>query len=192
MRRPAFAAFCSLLLVLSMFPLKAQAYNQNDLNLVLMEADCSGCDLSNANLTGVTLMTEAPNGSLRGMDLTNANLSGAILVQANMSQAILTGTNLTNANLSGAYLNQVHAESANFTGANLTGANLSGPSTFVNCSFTGAVMGQTSRVQILLPASPGSTCPVQIFPMRTSSGTISATPISPERPSTGPISPEQI
>lgn len=56
---------------------------------------CAGCDLSNADLQGVSAL---------GGDLTGANLGGANLYRAVLRAADLTGANLDGANLSGANL----------------------------------------------------------------------------------------
>ncbi len=67
---------------------------------------CSGCDLSKAQLGGIV----APKAKLANANLTDANLYGAKLAGADLTGAILTGANLEMADLSGA------------TGAVLSGA----------------------------------------------------------------------
>ncbi len=86
------------------------AFEQADLIRVKALYRCPGCDLSDANLTGVNL-TYA--------DLSKANLSGANLAGVQLGQANLSGANLAGADLTGAKLYM-----ANLTGATLSGARL--------------------------------------------------------------------
>ena len=61
------------------------AFDQTQLDKLLREVRCEGCDLTGANLAG-------------------ANLTGAKLAGANLSGTHLTATNLSGADLSGARL----------------------------------------------------------------------------------------
>jgi uncharacterized protein YjbI with pentapeptide repeats len=88
----------------------ARAFEQADVIRVKALYRCPGCDLSDANLTGVNLAYA---------DLSKANLSRANLAGVQLGQAKLTGANLTGADLTGARLYM-----ANLTGANLTGARM--------------------------------------------------------------------
>ncbi len=88
----------------------ASAFEQADLIRVKAIYRCPGCDLSDANLTGINLAYA---------DLSKANLSRANLAGVQLGQAKLIGANLAGADLTGARLFM-----ANLTGANLSGARL--------------------------------------------------------------------
>ncbi|MBV8885718.1 MAG: pentapeptide repeat-containing protein [Chroococcidiopsidaceae cyanobacterium CP_BM_RX_35] len=111
--------------------------NTLDLQKLLKDKKCIGCDLSNVNVTNTNLS----GADLAGANLTGANLSGANLTGADLTDIILnkskrfesnkrqvnfTNANLTGANLTGANLTGVNLTGANLTAANLTGANLAG------------------------------------------------------------------
>lgn len=82
---------------------------------LLDDNSCYGCDLTDANLSGESL----DSADLEGAILINAILSGADLEQANLKGADLRGANLRDADLSEADLYK-----ANLSGADLTGAKL--------------------------------------------------------------------
>jgi hypothetical protein len=84
---------------------------------LLETKECSGCDLSRANLSWADLSFAI---------LVNANLMGANLKGANLSGADLTRANLNQADLSSANLNQAFLTSANLDQTNLTGASTNG------------------------------------------------------------------
>ncbi len=88
----------------------SHAFKQADLERVRAIYRCPGCDLSDANLTGINLAYA---------DLSKANLARANLAGVQLGQANLSGANLTGADLTGAKLYM-----ANLTGANLSGARL--------------------------------------------------------------------
>ena len=86
--------------------------------------NCSGKDLSGADLTGR---------DLTGIDFTQANLVGANFERADLARANLVGADLSEANLIGADLSEANLTGADFytdyarlSGADLTGANLKG------------------------------------------------------------------
>jgi hypothetical protein len=59
-------------------------------------------------------------------NLSEANLTGTNLIKAALQYASLSGANLQNANLSGANLQNANLKGANLQNANLSGANLQG------------------------------------------------------------------
>ncbi|MBE9114041.1 pentapeptide repeat-containing protein [Nodosilinea sp. LEGE 07298] len=86
----------------------------------LSGANLSGADLSSTNLSGADLSsTNLSGANLNCAELRYANLSGADLRYANLS-----GADLRQANLSGADLNCALLVDANFSDANLSGALL--------------------------------------------------------------------
>ncbi len=92
----------------------------------LCEADLSGFDLQNKDLTKVNF-----NGAtLIRADLTNAYLNEATFIRANLTKANLTGTNLSLANFTKANLTRVFSEGdtqlikTNLTNAKLTKVKL--------------------------------------------------------------------
>ncbi|MFN5614109.1 MAG: pentapeptide repeat-containing protein [Brevundimonas sp.] len=110
----------------------AQAQNVAQIARVRGGGACPGCNLFQADLTGL----ERIGLNLAGARLRQAELSLAVLNRANLARADLrdvnaygavfgganfSGANLTNAGFVGAYL-----EGANFSGTTLTGANFSG------------------------------------------------------------------
>ena len=78
-----------------------------------------GCDWSDENLSGMTLI----NATLVNADLSGANLTNANLLGAQLSNANLRGANLTNAVLNGANLTGAILADADLTDATLNGAN---------------------------------------------------------------------
>ncbi len=99
----------------------AKAENPEQLKQLLETNACSGCDLSEAQLSGV---------KLTGADLRDANLSRANLANTNLVQADLRGANLNEANLSDADLSSANLDGTDLSKANLTGsAGLRGQST---------------------------------------------------------------
>jgi len=103
--------FATLLLM----PGLARAFKQADLERVKALYHCPGCDLSDADLTGVNLAYA---------NLSGANLSGANLAGVQLSQSNLTGADLSGADLTGAKLYMALLSGANFTNARLTEARL--------------------------------------------------------------------
>jgi hypothetical protein len=94
---------------------------------ILIEADLSGADLREANLSRAYLGgADLREAILSGADLSGANLSEAILSRADLSGAYLNGAILSGANLSGADLREAILSGAYLNGAILSGANLSG------------------------------------------------------------------
>ena len=91
-------------------------FNPNDLNSLTTTNLCPRCDLSGADLSGMTMEVA---------DLNAANLSGADLTGVDLSDADVDGANLSGAVLSGANLKGTDLSSTNLSGANLTGVDLS-------------------------------------------------------------------
>jgi uncharacterized protein YjbI with pentapeptide repeats len=122
-------------------------------------ANLQGCDLSNANLSGLVL-TDA---DMAGVNLTNANLNGTNLAVVDLQSATLTGTNLSQAffnrtvltgdNLSGAKLHAADFYETDMSGLDVSGADLSGSSlisghlngtNLTNANLTGASLGSST------------------------------------------------
>ncbi len=85
---------------------------------LLETKECSGCDLSRANLSGADLsFAILVNANLMGANLKGANLSGADLIKANLSKA-----DLRQANLNQAYLTSANLDQTNLIGASTNGS----------------------------------------------------------------------
>lgn len=123
-----------LLLAASLTLLAAPALAQNAGQIASARggASCAGCNLFQADLSGVELKSRSfARARLRQADLsmavmTRTSFSGADLRDANafagvFSSADLSGADLSNSNWVGASL-----QGANLRGANLSGANFSG------------------------------------------------------------------
>jgi uncharacterized protein YjbI with pentapeptide repeats len=88
-----------------LLPLKAAAFNQEQLNQLKATHNCRACDLSGADLSGGNFSAADLGGSdLSGANLSGAKLSGANLSGANLSRANLSAADIAGANLSGAQL----------------------------------------------------------------------------------------
>jgi uncharacterized protein YjbI with pentapeptide repeats len=111
----------------------------------LTNANMQQCNLSNADLSGITGLQGAAftsanlqGANLNGLSLGGANWNeadftgtslvsiesaeGANFTSANLTQAVLTKVNLENATLAGVNLSSASIEAANLTGANLSNA----------------------------------------------------------------------
>lgn len=146
MSRPALATLSALALLAASMPASAQ--NAGQISRVRGGSSCPGCNLFQADLTGL---------ERNGLDL-----SGARLRQADMSLAVMNRTkftggdlrdveayggvfsgsdfaivNMTNASFVGAYL-----DGANFSGARLEGTNFGGASL---ARATGLTQSQLNR-----------------------------------------------
>ncbi|NEQ26418.1 MAG: pentapeptide repeat-containing protein [Microcoleus sp. SIO2G3] len=102
--------FAALLLVFLSWVAPVQAANLDQVQKLLEERICVGCDLSGADFKEV---------DLRGVNLSRANLETADLQKANLAAANLREANLRKANLGGANL-----VATDFSGANLKDANI--------------------------------------------------------------------
>ncbi|MGA3127931.1 MAG: pentapeptide repeat-containing protein [Candidatus Korobacteraceae bacterium] len=122
--------FC-VLMVVSV----GHAFVPADVDQLIQTGLCSRCDLSGANLSGISGVS----------DLTEANLSGANLYTADLSGVDLCGANLTGANLKEASLKGTDLSGTDLSGADLTGADLTGT------TFGGAKLDNTTWTD-------GSTC----------------------------------
>lgn len=81
-------------------PTSSETNVSEAVNRLISTKECSGCDLSGANLTEADL----ENAILTDADLSGANLVGADLEKANLIGANLSGANLQNADLDNAIL----------------------------------------------------------------------------------------
>ena len=109
------AAVAALAVAVSWLP-TAQAADSLDVDFLLAEGHCSGCDLSGAFLDAVM----AEDGDLSFANLTGASLYTAHLKMADLSGADLSGADIKRVNLTGANLSD-----AILIGTDLTGADLS-------------------------------------------------------------------
>jgi len=87
----------------------------------------NGADLSNQDLTGVSLSDGLLfRVQLSGSDLTGVDLSAAYLVEANMTESVCVDTDFTGSDLTDASFQSADLERAVFSGAILRDADLSG------------------------------------------------------------------
>jgi uncharacterized protein YjbI with pentapeptide repeats len=129
--RPILIAVAMTAGLLSALPASAQ--NAGQIARVRGGASCAGCNLFQAELTGL---------EARGL-----NLTGARLRQADLSLAVMNRTRFTNADLrdveayggvfSGSNFSGANLTNASFVGANLDGAAFSG-ATLTGVNFAGA------------------------------------------------------
>jgi uncharacterized protein YjbI with pentapeptide repeats len=159
---PKLAEFLTAaLLVISLgqaAPVKAA--DPSHVRRLLETKECSGCDLSRANLSGADLSFAI---------LVNANLMGANLKGADLSSADLTRANHNEADLRQANLNQALLTSANLDQTNLTGASTNG--------------ARGLPVIAVLPLIPDVSVPAQLLPRRPRP-TISISPPQNQQPVT--------
>ena len=110
----------------------AVAQNASQIASVQRGASCPGCNLFQADLTGLEASGRNISGArLRQSDMTAVVLNRANFRNADLRDAIAFGGVFSNANFSGADLTNsswvgTYLEGANFAGANLSGANFSG------------------------------------------------------------------
>lgn len=111
----------------------AHAANLIQVQQLLSQRECLGCDLSRAGLTYADLTGANLQGSnlslanlsqsnLARADLRDVNLAGAVLVDADLSEADLRGADLRGADLRGAFLAGANLEGAILDGAQIMGA----------------------------------------------------------------------
>ncbi|MEL7316172.1 MAG: pentapeptide repeat-containing protein, partial [Cyanobacteria bacterium J06559_3] len=93
-----------------MFTAPASAVNEDDLERLITERTCVGCDLADADLRRL---------DLRGVDLRDADLNNA-----NFYLADISGADLSRANLTEAYFGRAVAQGTYFNLANLDDATL--------------------------------------------------------------------
>jgi tetratricopeptide (TPR) repeat protein len=88
------------------------------LQQVLSQRRCQGCNLQEANLSRADLRgVSLKKANLQRANLSSSNLRGAQLQGADLSQASLNGADLSGADLTGALLEGVDLRSANLSGA---------------------------------------------------------------------------
>lgn len=123
-------AIGAVLTALSATPVLAQ--NPSQIASVQKGANCSGCNLFQADLQALELKSKNLSGSrLRQADLSIAvmnytNFSGTDMRDVNAYATVFTGANFSRANLTNASFVGTYLQGARFTGATLTGANFSG------------------------------------------------------------------
>lgn len=127
MKLPALATACLLAVALP-----AAAQNASQISSVRGGANCSGCNLFQADLGNLTLKNKnLSKARLRQADLqvailNGSNLSGADMRDVNAYGALFTSANLSGADLTHATFVGAYLQGAKLSGANLTGANFSG------------------------------------------------------------------
>lgn len=88
------------------------------LQQLLSQRRCQGCDLQDANLPRADLRgASLKKANLQRANLSGSNLRGAQLQGADLTQASLNGADLSGANFTGAILDGVDLRSANLAGA---------------------------------------------------------------------------
>jgi Pentapeptide repeats (8 copies) len=114
----------------------AQAAKPEDLEQLMHNKQCNGCDLSqadlsNQDLSGAQLVGANLNGAnlvntdLSGANLTKASVVGANLAEVNLNQTILTETTFVYSNLARAKIRGARILNTDFQGANLAGVDFS-------------------------------------------------------------------
>ncbi len=111
-----------------------------NLERLLDDNKCYGCNLVGVNLTGE---------NLDSADLEGANLTDAVLVDADLEDANLKQANLTNVDLTGAELTGADLYKANLTKANLSGATFEG--TMVDDAIMTDVKGYQQNMLMMAP-----------------------------------------
>ena len=110
----------------------ALAQNASQISAASRGANCSGCNLFQADFSRKELRNRIYSGArLRQSDLTavimnGANFSGADLRDVTAFGGLFTGANFTGANLANASFVGTYLQGARFSGANLAGVNFSG------------------------------------------------------------------
>lgn len=110
----------------------AVAQNASQIEHVRAGANCPGCNLFQADLSGLELRgRNYARARLRQADLSlaviaRANFAGGDLRDLNAFGAVLTGSNFAGANLTNASFVGAYLQGANFSGAHLEGVNFSG------------------------------------------------------------------
>jgi hypothetical protein len=96
--------------------------------VALLAAGCGGSDGPESEVNGCAIQpaTQCTGADLSGANLEGADLSGANLSGANLEETNLSGANLSEANLSSAQIVDTDLSDADLTGANLTGATITG------------------------------------------------------------------
>jgi uncharacterized protein YjbI with pentapeptide repeats len=130
--RATFAVLLAASLAFAAVAPSASAQNPGQIARVRAGASCPGCNLFQADLTGLTLRAKDFSGArLRQADLSAGVFSRSRFGRADLRDlngygAVFTGADLRGADLTAATLVGAYLEGADLTGANLTGANLSG------------------------------------------------------------------
>lgn len=96
-------------------------FDHKDIDTLMETHLCARCDLSGANLIGITVHSDLDGSNLSGADLRQSDLSGTDASGANFS-----GANLKEANLAGADFSGTDLTGADLTGANVSGTDFSG------------------------------------------------------------------
>ena len=110
--------------------LPASAADPNQVRQLLETGECSGCDLTQADLSNTHLLgADLRNANLEGANLTNTNLEGADLTSANLRATNFTGALMTNTSLNLADLTQANLASVKMYNAETAGAVLTGINT---------------------------------------------------------------
>lgn len=119
-------------LALSLLAGSALAQNAGQIASVQRGASCPGCNLFQADLTGLQAAGRNFAGArLRQSDMTaavlnRANFRGADLRDVNAYGAVFSSANFSNADLTNAGFVGTYLQGSTFAGANLSGANFSG------------------------------------------------------------------
>lgn len=119
---------------LVVFALPVEAQNASQISRVRNGASCSGCNLFQAELSGL----EARGLNLARARLRQADLSLVVMNRTRFDNAdlrdveayggVFSGSSFSGANLTNASFVGTHLDGANFSGAILSGANFSGAS----------------------------------------------------------------
>lgn len=102
-------------LALCLTPAPSRAFVPEDLDRLMSQKKCPGCDLRSADLHGADLS----DCNAEGANLMGANLEGANLEDATLDDASMEKANMKNARLHGASLDHATVEGADFKGADL-------------------------------------------------------------------------
>ncbi len=105
------------LLCTILFTINLCAFDQNDIDKLLKDEECIGCDFSNADLSGK---------DLSAFDMSKSNFTGANLSNSNLFMADVQSCDFRNANLENTIFWKANLSFSNFVNTKAKGINLKG------------------------------------------------------------------
>jgi len=104
--------------LIGLAPAYTSAFVPEDLDRLIKQKHCPGCDLRGADLRGVDLA----DANMEGINLMNAILEGVNMEDAILDDAGLEKANLRNAKMHGASMDHASIDETDFKGADLQDA----------------------------------------------------------------------